>query len=87
MATTCYSSSNYKQFQYYLKQFDEGKTLKNKVISNLFILRKLLEQELFDSAEKRIKWHRENIKDGDFDEMIKIFDFFKDLSCFHKIRS
>ena len=75
IASTCYSNSNYKEFQYYLKQFDEGKTIKNKVISNLFILEKLLEQELFDSAQKRIQWHRVNVKDGNFDERIKYMNY------------
>ena len=74
IASTCYSNTNYKEFQYYLKQFDEVKTLKEKVHSNLFILHKLLELELFDSAKNRIQWHRDNIKDGYFDERIKYYE-------------
>jgi len=74
MASTCYSNTYYDEFQYYLKQFDEGKTLKNKVISNLFILHHLLEMELFEGANKRIQWHRENVKDGYFDEKLKFYE-------------
>ena len=40
----------------------------------MFILHSLLEREFFDSAEKRIKWHRENIKDGYLDETIKSYE-------------
>ena len=74
MASTIYSSQNFEDLEFYLKQFDEKKTSKDKVTSNLAIIHILLELELFDRANNRIQWHKDNIKDGYFDEKIKFYE-------------